>query len=85
MNGYIIQHATCPACHIQRTVRRGFSATSICMNCGQQWDATTARIGAPGPRQMPPETVLEGFVPAEISRLEVYRRAVVAGFYSDWS
>lgn len=83
MNGFIIQHSTCPACHIQRTVRRGFSGTSICMNCGEQWDATSS-ISTPRAYETTPDATLEDFTPAEIRRLEIYRRAIAAGFYTDW-
>jgi ribosomal protein L37AE/L43A len=73
MNGFNPQQSTCPQCGIQRTVRAGGSGISVCMNCRAQWTA--------GPAIEREHTY--PFTPAELNRLEIYRRAIAAGFYND--
>lgn len=82
MNGYTPQQANCPRCGIQRTVRLGYSGISLCMNCRTRWGSSTdttclATEAVPDPQEAYP------FSPAELERLEIYRRAVAAGFYTD--
>jgi hypothetical protein len=58
-----------------------------CSECGR---VATLRMGAAQYRcahcRYPPfvDLALEHFTADERSRLEIYRRAVAAGFYSDW-
>jgi hypothetical protein len=78
----MIQEQPCPRCATRRTVCMGHWG-SICFNCRLHWDAressgTRATARAPSP----PTAAL---VPADRERLEIYRAAVLAGFYSDWT
>ena len=81
MNGLIPQHSTCPHCGILRTVRVGLTDLSLCMNCRTRWRSSSISAR---PRL---SAVEHGhpFSPEEVSRLEIYRRAVAAGFYTDWT
>jgi ribosomal protein L37AE/L43A len=64
-----IQHQPCPRCHIRRTVR--LHGLNHCFNCQYQW---AQRVYTPS---FP-------FTQRELERLNIYRRAVRAGIYSDW-
>jgi hypothetical protein len=77
LNGYTPQQSTCPRCGIQRTVRLGFSGISLCMNCRTRWGSSSAATDFHEPRETYP------FTPTELARLEIYRRAIAAGYYTD--
>jgi hypothetical protein len=84
MNGFIPQQSTCPRCGIQRTVRMGFSDISLCLNCRARWGALRDLLDPPTPA--PPgleHAPAYPFTPSELDRLEIYRRAIAAGFYRD--
>jgi len=82
MNGGTIQESDCPRCGIRRTVRLPGSPWSLCFNCKLQWNSSIA--ATTGESQPGPVSTPYPFSPAELKRLTVYRRAVLAGFYSDW-
>ncbi|HEY1292374.1 MAG TPA: hypothetical protein VGJ60_04705 [Chloroflexota bacterium] len=82
MNGLTPQQSTCPHCGIQRTVRMGFSGVSICMNCRNRWGGPGSNTSNPAPEPVEHREDPYPFTPAERERLEIYRRAVEAGFYS---
>jgi len=71
--GVVIQQRPCPRCAISRTVRLGSSQTSLCFNCRTRW-ASNSATGYP-------RRAVES---AQLSRLEIYRAAIQAGFYTDW-
>jgi hypothetical protein len=63
------------------------------MNCRTRWGAS-AGAGAIPPEDSVPEPALEEeeeeeeketypFTPSEVARLEIYRRAIAAGYYTD--
>jgi hypothetical protein len=81
MNGFIPQQATCPHCGILRTVRVGYSGISLCMNCRGRWGSSA--VSPNPPIDSDTECQPYPFTPAELARLEIYRRAVAAGFYSE--
>jgi hypothetical protein len=84
MYGFIPQQSNCPHCGIKRTLRMGFSGTSICMNCRARWGTNSSTSSEPASNQPAVETQQTfPFSPAELARLRVYRRAVAAGFYTD--
>ncbi|HYY89767.1 MAG TPA: hypothetical protein VFA49_13290 [Chloroflexota bacterium] len=69
----MIQEQRCPRCAIRRTVQYG-GWGSICFNCRLRWRG-----------DRPVELVTAtAFSAAEWRRLEIYRAAVQAGFYTDW-
>jgi hypothetical protein len=71
MQSFVIAESPCPHCQNPRTARSG--ALGFCFNCRRQWrtDAQPATVKPEYP-----------FTAAERGRLEVYRAAVRAGFYS---
>ena len=82
MNGGTIQENECPRCGIRRTVRLPESVWSLCFNCKLQWNSRMP-ITTGQAKPCPVSTACP-FSPAELTRLTVYRRAVQAGFFSDW-
>jgi hypothetical protein len=82
MNGFIPQYSSCPHCGIKRTVRLGFSSISLCMNCRTQWQPNVSSV-SPATNPMLERQQPYPFSSAELARLEIYRRAVAAGFYAD--
>jgi hypothetical protein len=82
MNGLNPQQSICPNCGIQRTVRMGYSGIAICMNCRARWRWASDGRTPPTATQDESEPAY-GFTQAELERLEIYRRAVAAGFYAD--
>jgi hypothetical protein len=70
----MIQQRTCPRCAIRRTVQKGQWGL-VCMNC--RWRS----FGGDSVAEHVPSTWR--FTPAELRRLEMYRAAVQAGFYTD--
>ena len=77
----MIQALPCPRCATPRTVRMGHWG-SVCFNCRHQW-------GSQEPSQrrtatQPEVANVRIFGSAALQRLEIYRAAVLAGFYSDW-
>jgi ribosomal protein L37AE/L43A len=77
MNGLILQQSSCPRCGILRTVRVGTSGLTFCMNCRHRW----AHGSIDSARKLDREDRY-AFTPAELQRLEVYRRAIAVGFYA---
>jgi len=75
MNGATIQERPCPRCAIRRTVR--IARASFCFNCRLHWGRVSGAAFEPRPE---PAYV---FTAAETLRLEMYRAAVRAGFYTD--
>ena len=74
MQSFVIEESPCPHCKNPRTVRCG--TIGFCFNCRGQW-RTDSGAATAEPRY--------AFTNAELNRLEVYRAAVRAGFYSEWS
>jgi ribosomal protein L37AE/L43A len=73
----IEQRWPCPQCGNRRTLQWA-KARYHCFNCKHQWH------GHRHVQQRRVEIDLNAvFTPAEMARLEVYRRAVRSGFYSD--
>jgi hypothetical protein len=77
----IVQETRCPRCAIRRTVRLGTWGL-FCFNCRMRIEpecpaAPPRRLGCLWVPDYP-------FSPAELLRLEYFRAAVQAGFYSDW-
>jgi hypothetical protein len=66
-HGLTIKEAPCPRCANKRTASMG-SHGSICFNCRHKWE---------------PTRTYAGFTAPELARLEIYRAAVRAGFYTD--
>jgi hypothetical protein len=83
MYGLTPQQATCPHCGIARTVRIGFSGISLCMNCHTRWGPNSSTIHPPTDPELDAQQAYP-FDAAELARLEVCRRAVAAGFYTDY-
>jgi hypothetical protein len=81
MHGFIPQPSTCPRCGIPRTVRVGFSGISFCMNCRTQWGSSSSTSQPPNIPGAEGESAYS-FTSTELARLEIYRRAVAAGFYA---
>ena len=67
--GFLIEDRACPRCANRRTVRLG-QDKSVCFNCRFRW--------VPEPVERWPS-----FTDVERARLEIYRAAVWAGFYTD--
>jgi hypothetical protein len=69
----VLQEQPCPECGHKRTVRLG-TRVGVCFNCRSHWvvDGRARPIGC------------YRFSGEELNRLERYRKAVAAGFYSDW-
>jgi len=87
VHDFVIAHVPCPRCGHTRTVRLG--SVSFCFNCRWQWGVDFARNGSTPVATSPasPAVVVtrDGlpFNAAELARLESYRAAVHAGFYTD--
>ena len=77
----MIQQRPCPNCGEGQTLNMG-AGINFCMMCRFNWQFSEA-VTTPEPRDAEVETT--HFSRAEWRRLEVYRRAVAAGYYSDWS
>jgi hypothetical protein len=69
-HGLTIKEAPCPRCANKRTANLGTHG-SVCFNCRHRFEP---------PR---PTANLAAFSASELARLEVYRAAVQAGFYTD--
>jgi len=71
----------CLRCAFPRTVRLG--GMRVCFQCRYSWSAPAAAVCAP-PRGVVVEKI-DGyaFTTAELARLQVYRLAVQARFFSD--
>jgi hypothetical protein len=80
MNGATIQERPCPRCANRRTVR--IAGASFCHNCHLHWGHALGTALSPSQVQRPEPAYV--FTAAEIARLEIYREAVSAGFFSDW-
>jgi hypothetical protein len=78
----MIQERDCPRCGIRRTVRQPWSVWSFCFNCKLQWSSSIAATARES--EACPVSTAYPFSPTELTRLTVYRRAVRAGFFSDW-
>ena len=72
--GMVFQDHPCPECGHRDTVRFG-TRVRLCFNCRSHWpvDGPPSRRASDFP-----------FSNEELARLERYRKAVAAGFYSDW-
>jgi hypothetical protein len=70
----MFEQMPCPNCG----QRRGLKMTSgvyFCMGCRQKWAGLEPAVG---------EESFTNFTCEQWTRLEVYRRAAAAGFYSEW-
>jgi hypothetical protein len=74
-DGLVILAEKCRHCAHMRTVPIGNSANTFCFNCREASTNTTNTM-------RPPVAFL--FDARALARLEQYRAAVRAGFYSDW-
>jgi ribosomal protein L37AE/L43A len=75
----VIQQGRCPSCGRAQTVYVG-AVVNLCLKCRFHWslpDALSPELAA--------NATLTDFSQAELQRLDVFRRAVAAGYYSDWS
>ena len=66
----MIQQRACPSCGRTHSLNMG-AGGHFCLSCRYRWSEQEASLGAP-------------FSVAELRRLAIYRRAVVAGFFTDW-
>jgi hypothetical protein len=81
--GITIQQRACPWCHNRLTGRIG-DGPSVCFNCGHLWHGHGPFADArPVLEPAPLPAVAFLFESAATERLEVYRMAVRAGFYTD--
>jgi hypothetical protein len=71
----------CPRCGIRRSVRFG-RLGSYCFNCKFRWHGSDSATPITRPRHV--RVAEYPFGPAELTRLEIYRAAVQAGFYNEW-
>jgi hypothetical protein len=78
MNSLPILERSCPWCGHRRTVRLGPPNALFCFNCRLRSDSHRATGTPPAGA-----SVSYPFDPAQWRRLQVYRAAVRAGFYSD--
>lgn len=86
----LIEHKACPRCGNARTVRVR-RELSMCWNCKLQWSPISGAACGEAiatPASVPPDTEQARqldypFTPRELRRLEYYRAAVAAGFYTD--
>jgi hypothetical protein len=75
----MIQQLACPSCGRPLTLNMG-SSGNFCLKCRYHWRLPHV---APADETAPPgDSVLTD---AELQRLVIYRRAVAAGFFTDWS
>jgi hypothetical protein len=74
MHNFVIEHHTCPHCRNLRTVR--FGAISFCFNCRSKLSGS--------PPNTPKPVTSFAFTAAEQARLQIYRNAIRAGFYTDY-
>jgi hypothetical protein len=87
VHGFVIAHVPCPRCGHAQTVRLGYG--SFCFNCRWQWGAHSVRNSDTQVEASPAGTAVVAprerlpFTVAELARLESYRAAVQAGFYTD--
>lgn len=79
MNGATIQERPCPRCAIRRTVR--IARASFCFNCRLHWGSQSGNVSAAAFEPRPEPAYV--FTAPETLRLEIYRAAVRAGFYTD--
>ncbi len=75
----MIQQLACPSCGRLLTLNMG-SSGNFCLKCRYRWRMPDA---APTDDAVGP--VDSVFTHAELRRLAIYRRAVAAGFFTDWS
>jgi len=74
----MIQQLACPSCGRLLTLNMG-SGGNFCLKCRYHWRLPHAASAEDGP---PGDSV---FTDAELRRLVMYRQAVAAGFFTDWS
>jgi hypothetical protein len=70
----MLQQRACPSCGRIQSLNMG-AGGHFCLNCRQQWRETAA----------PEPDTSTSFTDAELERLAIYRRAVAAGFFTDWT
>ena len=75
----MIQQLACPSCGRLLTLNMG-SSGNFCLKCRYRW-----RIRDAAPTDVVDGRVDSAFTDAELRRLAIYRRAVAAGFFTDWS
>ena len=78
----IIQQRHCPHCRIQRTVDMGRWG-SVCMNCRLRSEPGVSAGERPAGAVALASQLASLFGPAALRRLQIYRAAVQAGFYTD--
>jgi hypothetical protein len=74
-----IREMRCPRCGIRRTINFGHWG-SMCLNSRLHWGTQASVEVAPTAAAR----VHHPFTPAELVRLERYRAAIQAGFYTDY-
>ncbi len=78
----MIQQLACPSCGRALTLNMG-SGGNFCLKCRYHWHVPDV---SPVVSIEAQTTQLDStFTDAEQRRLKVYRRAVAAGFFTDWS
>ena len=83
--GIVIQERPCPRCSIRRAVLIGTGKIAFSFNCRLECasNASTARQNQRA-RDVEPATPCP-FGPGELARLSMYRAAVRAGLYTEWT
>ena len=81
-NGITIQQRTCPWCH-NRLTGRIANGPSVCFNCGHHWLGRSPFETGSGAVEPGNPAAPFRFGSAATARLEVYRMAVSAGFYTE--
>ena len=74
----MLQQRACPSGRAQ-SLNMG-AGGNFCFNCRHSWRQPDPSITAAGPH-----TDAYPFTEAEMQRLAIYKRAVAAGFFTDWS
>jgi len=76
LSGRIIEEHQCPRCKVDRTVRMGPTDECFCLKCGYRWSAAA--------EVEPLDLRLSAlFTAMDLKRLDHYRAAVRADFYTD--
>jgi len=72
----MLQQRACPSCGRLQSLNMG-SGGHFCLNCRYRWRESAALE--------PTASTTTSFTKPELERLTIYRRAVAAGFFTDWS
>jgi len=80
LSGRIIENHQCPRCKIDRTVRMSPADECFCLKCGYRWSAPGEAAADVEPLDM---RLAALFTAMDLKRLDHYRAAVRANFYTD--